>query len=1053
MIEWFAKNPVAANLLMFAIVLSGMYSASTAIPVETFPSQEADTVTISTDFRGSTPQTAEDGITLRVEEAIADIEGILEITSRSTEGQSTVVAEISDSYDKRDVLDDIKVRVDALNTLPSAAEKPVVSLSVRNPPVIYVAVQGDVGNLTLRNVATQFREGLLTQPEITSVELQGVANYQMNIEVSPQTLDDYNISLAQIGLAIRNGASDISAGNVRTRDGDILVRSDGQAYTAKEFAKIPVVTNIQGKPITLGEIANIDDGFEEKSLITTFNGKPAVMVQVSRVGEQSAIKVADQTREYMATFSENLPSGISLDYWDDDSAYLKTRINAVLNSALFGGILVMILLSLFLRPAVAFWVFLGIPVSFMGAFLFMPQIDGTFNVVSLFAFIMVIGIVVDDAIVTGENIYRKIREGIEPLQASIIGTKEITVPVVFGILTTVVAFLPLQFLDGTRFARIGAQMPMVVIPVLLMSLIESKLVLPAHMSHVKLRDPNRKQGWFSRTQMKISHGLEDFVTRRYLPFLKRCIHNSAITLSLIMATSVIIAVALYYGHIGFRAAPHVESTTVSVNLVMPESTGFDTTNQHIDRIRSGFETLQKKYTDPDTGQSVILNILATSGSSQGSQKPNLGLVRAELQEAGDRTFDVTASQIGREIRQVVGNIPGAQSLSVRAVVFRSSAPVNIELSGAKPEQMYAVVLAIKEKLKSFPGIFDIQDNYSGGKEELKLSLKPRAYTLGLRLEDVSTQVRHAIFGFQAQRIQRGRDELRVMVRYPLEARSSIEDLKNLAIRVPNSNEEVPLSEIADVSPFESPSTLYRLNRTSVINVTADLDADINSAALVDQGMDEFLRELQQDYPDIQYRFDGEAKDAADTNSVVGTGLILVLIAIFVLLAIPLRSYGQPLIVMSVIPFGLIGAVVGHVITFQTLSPLSVFGMLALVGVMVNDSLVLVDYVNKRRAEGQEALAAVLNAASTRFRPVLLTSITTFAGLAPILLDGSQQAKWLKPMATSLAFGILFATVVTLIIVPVNYLLGQRLKHAVITGSATLWATWLVFWNKQDSPRG
>lgn len=1052
MIEWFAKNPVASNLLMFGIVLSGLYSAS-SIPVETFPSQESDTVTISTEFRGSTPQTAEDGITLRIEEAIADIEGILEITSRSTEGLSTVIAEVHGSYDKRDVLDDIKVRVDALNTLPSAAEKPIVSLNVRNFAVLYVAVQGDVDALTLRTVATNFREGLLIQPEITSVELQGVANFQINVDVSPQTLDDYNISLAQVGQAIRTGASDISAGNIRTRDGDILVRSAGQAYTADEFAKIPVVTNIQGKPITLGEIATIDDGFEEKSLITTFNGKPAVMVQIKRVGEQSAIKVSEQTRAYMAKFSENLPSGITLDYWDDDSEYLETRINAVLDSALLGGILVMVLLSLFLRPAVAFWVFLGIPVSFMGAFLFMPLVGGTFNVVSLFAFIMVIGIVVDDAIVTGENIYRKIRQGMQPLEASIVGTKEITTPVVFGILTTIVAFLPLSFLDGTRFDRIAEQMPIVVIPVLLMSLVESKLVLPAHMSHVALRDPNRKLGWFGRIQTRISHGLEDFVATRYLPFLKRCVDNSAITLSIVGAISVITIVALIYGHIGFRPTPHVESSTVRVNLVMPESTGFNTTHAHVERIVSGFKTIQDKYSDPETGESVITNILATSGSSQRTLKPNLGSVRAELQAVEDRVVDVSASQIGREIRKLVGNIPGAQSLNVRAVLFRDSAPINVELSGAKPERLYEIVLKLKEKLQSFPGVSDIQDNFSGGKEELKLSLKPRAYSLGLRLEDVSTQVRHAVFGFQAQRIQRGRDELRVMVRYPIESRSSIDDLNKLAIRVPNSKEEVLLSEIADVTPFESPSTLYRLDRTSILNVTADLDSDQNDSSLVDQSLDEFLREVQQDYPEMNYRFDGEAQESTETNSAVSAGLVAVLIAIYILLAIPFRSYGQPLIVMSVIPFGLIGAVAGHVITFQTLSTMSIFGMLALVGVMVNDSLVLVDFANKRRQQGSSPLEAVLSAATTRFRPVLLTSITTFAGLAPILLDGSQQAKWLKPMATSLGFGILFATVITLIVVPINYLVGYQLKHSAINGFSSLWARWLRFWNKQDSQQG
>ena len=1049
MIEWFAKNPVAANLLMIGIVLAGLLSASTSIPVETFPSSESDTVTISTPFRGATPKTVEEGITLRVEEAIADIEGIEELTSRSSEGVSTVTAEINEAYDKRNILEDIKVRIDALNTLPQDAEKPIVALNSRNYTVIYVAIQGDVSTRVLRTVADQFREGLLTKNDISNVQLQGVAEYQMNIEVSPKTLDAYNITVEDVGNAIRSGARDVSAGNVQTRNGDILVRSDGQAFTAEEFSRIPVLANAQGSPITLGQIANIDDGFEEKSLITTFNGKPSIMVEVRRVGEQSAIQVSAQTKAYMAEFAHNMPTGVEIDYWDDDSEYLKTRIGAVLDSAWMGGILVIILLSLFLRPAVAFWVFLGIPVSFMGAFLFMPHVNGTFNVVSLFAFIMVIGIVVDDAIVTGENIYRKIRDGMAPQQAAIIGTKEITVPVTFGILTTVVAFIPLSYLQGTRFDFIGSQMPMVVIPVLLMSLVESKLVLPSHMSHIKPRTEADNVNWLGRTQQKISRSLEAFVSRYYRPFLEKCVRNQAITLASLIAISSIILASISIGHVRFTPFPYIESDTIRIGLTMPESTGFETTNKHIQDIVGHFNTLQEKYRDPDTGESIIQNVLATSGSQGRSVKANLGAVRAELITASERPGGIRSSQIAREARALIGDIPGAQSLSVRSRRGGGSAPINVELSGSDPEKMYEVIEQLKEKFNTYPGVFDVQDNYSGGKEELKLRLKPQAYTLGLNLRDVASQVRNAIFGFQAQRIQRGRDELRVMVRYPLANRSSMQDLKQLAIRIPNSSEEVRLSDIADVEPFESPSTLYRINRISILNITTDVDKDIANVPLILSDVDAYLKLIQQDFPELHYRFDGEAEDAAVTQQRLTVGLILVLAAIYALLAIPFKSYGQPLIVMSIIPFGLIGAALGHILTGQNLSVLSIFGMLALVGVMVNDSLVLVDYINKRRQQGMELVDAVLNAAAIRFRPVILTSITTFAGLAPILLDGSQQAKWLKPMATSLAFGILFATLITLIIVPVNYLVARQFKYACHRNATTLWNAWLDFWNKED----
>ncbi|MFW5426696.1 MAG: efflux RND transporter permease subunit [Methylophagaceae bacterium] len=1049
MIEWFARNPVAANILMFAIVIAGLTSAFNSVPVETFPSFERNTVTISTSFRGATPKTAEEGITLRVEEAIADIEGIKEISSRSSEGNSTVNAEVADGYDRRDILDDIKVRVDALNTLPKDAEKPVVSLNVRNPTVIYVAISGHVDTKTLRKTATRFREGLLTKSQISNVQMQGVANYEMNIEISPQTLDNYNISLLEIGEAISQGASDISAGNVQTPDGDILIRSDGQAYTGSEFANIPVIANPQGSPVRLGQIAIIDDGFEDKLLVTTFNDEPAVMLEVRRVGEQSAIKVAEQTRNYMQEFSNSLPTDVKISYWDDDSIYLKTRIGAVLNSALYGGILVMLLLSLFLRPAVAFWVFIGVPVSFMGAFLFMPLVGGSFNIISLFAFIMVLGIVVDDAIVTGENIYSKIRDGEDALTASIIGTKEIAVPVTFGILTTVVAILPLNFLGSNTLAFIGQQMPMVIIPVMLMSLIESKLVLPSHLSHIKLRNDPSKISRIGLIQQNISHGLERFVKIHYQPFLNRCLNDKTITLTALIAVASLIMSWAIFGHLKLSLFPSVESESVKVYLTMPESSGFETTDKHINAIASHFETLQDKYRDPETGESLILNILATSGSSAGTIKPNVGSVQAELQIAEDRVFHKGTTEIAREVKNLIGDIPGALKLTVRSDVFRTQAPINVELSGSNLERMSEVVLLLREKFKEYPSIFDIQDNYSGGKEELSIKLKPRASSLNLSLNDIAQQVRHAVFGYQAQRIQRGRDELRVMVRYPLEYRSSIDDLYRLPIQVKNSNEEVLLSEVAEITPSESPSALYRLDRNSILNVTADIDKELGNIPIILNDLNHFLIDIQQTYPEVNYKFDGEAEEQEETNSRLIIGLLIVLTAIYALLAIPLKSYGQPLIVMSIIPFSVVAAILGHIITGQNLSSLSFFGMLALVGVVVNDSLVLVDYINKKREQGVELMQAVKSAGAARFRPVLLTSLTTFAGVIPLLLDQGQQAIFLKPMVTSLGFGILFATVMTLIIVPVNYLAARKFKYAVIR----IWDRWLKYWNQEEKQLG
>ena len=1051
MIEWFAKNPVAANLLMIGIVISGLTSAYTNVPVELFPSDDPDSVTISTEFRGAAPQNVEQAITLRVEEAIADIEGIEEITSRSTEGSSSVVVEINNTYEPRDILDDIKVRVDALNTLPSDAENPVIALNTRERSVLDIAVSGgqDTSIKVLREVAEQFREALLTKSQITTVRLDGVANYQINIEVSPQTLQRYGLSMAQIGNAIRNGATDSSAGTVQSVNGDILVRSNSQAYISEDFARIPVLSNFEGKPVTLGEIATIDDGFEETPISTSFNGNKAVLLEIFRVGEQSAVQVAEQAHEAIEEFSNKLPEQVTLLPWRNRSTYLESRVGAVLNSALYGGLLVIALLSLFLRPGVAFWVFLGIPVSFMGAFLFLPHVNGSFNLVSLFAFILVLGIVVDDAIVTGENIYRHIRDGMDPHKASIFGTKEIAVPVTFGVLTTAVAFLPLLAMDGTRFAFIAQQMPIVVIPVLLMSLVESKLVLPSHMSHISPRKDSAELGFLGRTQQGISRSLERFVESYYRPFLQRCLANRGITLALIIGLSAIIIAAISFGQIRTSQFPRIQGDSVRVNLTMPESTGIATTEKHISDIVRHFKTVQKKYSDPETGQSVITEILATSGSQGRSVGSNIGSVTAELQTSSERILNVSAQQISRDVRRLIGQIPGAQSLGIRAFLGRFVAPIDIVLKGERGEDTSQIISALKTKLESYPGVFEIQDNFTGGKEEFALSLKPRAYALGLSLREVADQVRYAVFGFQAQRVQRDRNELRVMVRHPIDYRSSISDLKQLLIQVPGSQETVLLSEVAEISPSESPSVLYRDNRESVVNVTADFDSDVANGELIARDLEAFLTDLKQQYSNLNYELHGDVKDGQESNQRLIIGVLLVLATIYALLAIPFKSYTQPLVVMSVIPFGLVGAVVGHVITGQVLTSLSMFGMLALIGVMVNDSLVLVDYINKCRARGMQVYDAVMHAAGIRFRPVILTSITTFAGLMPILLDESQQAKWLKPMATSLGFGIVFATIVTLIIVPVIYLSGRNFKILLVRALSGLWASWTKFWNKQD----
>ncbi len=1052
MIEWFARNPVAANLLMITIVIFGLFSASRSIPLEVFPSYEIEAVNISTAYRGATPRSVEDGITKRVEESIYTIEGVKEITSRSSEGLSVVTAQVDEGYEKREILNDIKLKVDALSTLPSGSEKPIVSLSAFNPGVIQVAVVGDVSQKLLRLTADRVRNDLLANDDITLVELLGVANYEISIEVSPKTLDDFNLSLLDISRAIQRGSVDVSAGNVKTRDGDILVRTDGQAYNQQDFASIPVVTQLGGDPVLLGDIATINDGFEDQPLITRFNNKPAILIDVARTGQQSSLDIATKVRDYIEEQNATLSNGISLDFWDDDTKVLKGRLKTLLTSGLYGGLLVLLVLSLFLRPAVAFWVFLGVPVSFMGAFIFMPFVGGTFNMMSLFAFITVLGIVVDDAIVTGENIYSKMRDGMEPIQASIIGTKEIAIPVTFGILTTVVAFLPMANLGANRIGYIAAQIPLVVIPVLLFSLIESKLVLPAHLSKVNPRNTAENINWLSRMQMKVSRGFEQSIITFYKPFLERALNNKLISLTTLIAVSAIVITWAGTGHTKFTFFPRIESEEIRFSLTMPDTTGFETTKAHIQTISDHIRDLQEKYRDPKTGISVIRHTYSTIGSSGSTIKPSVGVVRAELIGPEERHIDIKASEIAREVRTLVGDIPGAEKLSVRAELGRGGEPIEVELTGGDPAQLRSVADQVRNLLRQYPEVFDIQDNYSGGKEELNIRLTEKAHALGLSLADVANQVRGSIFGLEAQRLQRGREEIRVMVRLPEEHRSSLDDLNRLSILVGPNNDAIPLSDLAEIEPIRSPTTLFRLNRNGILSISADVDKERADVPAILRDIREFLGEQIQIHPNIKFSFKGEAKEQAENNAGIQSGSLLVLIAIYALLAIPFKSYLQPLIVMSIIPFSFVGAVLGHIMTGYDLSVLSTVGMMALLGVVVNDSLVLVDYINKQREKGLAVYEAVLKSGTARFRPVLLTSITTFAGLTPLLLDDSTQSQFLKPMAISLGFGIVFATVITLIIVPINYYLGHQLKHGTVRFAQQSWSAWLEFWNREDAPR-
>jgi multidrug efflux pump subunit AcrB len=1039
MIEWFARNGVAANLLMMGIIGAGFFALSTSIPTEVFPDFELDTVEIGVEYRGATPAETEESVVIKIEEAIQDLVGIEEITSSSAEGAGAVTVQVAKGYEPREVLDDIKNRVDAINTFPDETENPTIRVAARKSAVITVVLSGELSERDLRQLGEVVRDEITRLPGVTQAEVSAVRPYEIAIEVSEKTLREYGLTLSAVSRAISDSSVDLPAGSVRTQGGEILLRTKGQAYVAKDFKNIVLVTRDDGTRLTVGDIAVVKDDFEETPLYAGFNGSRCVLITVFRVGDQNAIALAEAVKDYMGQKQANLPPGVELEFWNDRSRIVKGRLNTLLSSAKWGALLVIVVLALFLRPLVAFWVFLGVPLSFMGAIALMPLLGITFNIFSLFAFILVLGIVVDDAIVTGENIFRHLQDGEDGTQAAITGTHEISTPVIFGVLTTVVAFVPLLMIEGMR-GKIFAQIPMVIIPVLLFSLVESKLILPAHLKHLSTGKKNFNDlGIFQKFQRFFADGLEWFVDHVYRPLLSVASKYRYSTLALFIGAAFLIIGLVGGSRIRFVYFPRIASETATARLAMPLGTHEDITARHVKKMYQAAIDLREKYRDPSSGQSLIVNIMSvTGGSGITSSRPGGGGGRSGASNHGEVSFRMTAAEerggeevdtraLVNEWRDMIGPIPGAKELSFRAEIGRSSDPINVQLAGQDFDKLSAASQRIQEQLQTYSGVFDITDTFQDGKPEIKLSIKPEAELLGLTQTALARQVREAFFGAQAQRIQRGRDDIRVMVRYPRKERETLASLEQMRIRTPEGI-EVPFSTVAEAKMGQSFSTIRRVNRNRTISVTADVDKESVDMGQVESELSAFLNGMIKEYPGMSYKFEGESRERAESFSTMIMGMGFILFAIYALLAIPFRDYIQPLIVMSVIPFGLIGAVLGHMIMGLTLSIMSLFGMLALAGVVVNDSLVMVDFVNKRRQDGVPLEEAVRLAGGQRFRAILLTSLTTFVGLMPLMFEKSTQAQFLIPMGVSLGFGIMFATVITLFLVPINYLVLEDVKR-------------------------
>lgn len=1040
-IAWFTRNSVAANLLMVCIVLAGGYALKSRILFQEWPDYPSRSISVSVSYRGSTPEEIEESIVSRIEEAVYDIPGVKRMRGRASESSGRVDIEVEDDYEIERVFDEVKSAVDSITTFPTEARPPRVRRPQWSERVITVVIAGDLSEWDMKKLAEQIRDEITNLPGVSLADLLASRPYEIGVEVSPARLDQFGLTLDQVSRAIRSSSINLSAGNIKADGGDIRLRAQNQAYVQKDFERIVLRADDGGSRLILSDVAKVTDGFDEIPMVSRHNGNRAIAVNVYRTGQQSAIEVGKTVRAYIEEAQTRMPEGITLNHWNDDSERIIQRLDTLVDSAMMGFILVLCVLSLFLRPQLAFWVSLGIPVAFAGAFIVLPLIGVTINLITLFAFILVLGIVVDDAIVTGENVFRHMQTGASPIDASITGTQEVSIPVTFGILTTIAAFYPLSVMSGWR-GNMFAQIPLVVIPVLIFSLVESKFILPAHLKHCKGigqgRGTRGKLNILQKTQRKVADSLESFVKNIYTPVLDSLLHYRYATLAAFIGLLAIYIGLIVSDSLQYRYWPRIPRDTLRANLTMPTGTSFETTQGHMDRIEK--EALRlKDELNAASPYPIITDVFATAGgqpfgSGWGGSRAGIAergeLVMAmSLQASSESEMDT--GDLSRIMRLRIGEIPGVERFSLS--YSGGGEALSVDIRSRNFESLTDASRMLQDRLQEFDGLFDISDSYESAKDEFQIKLKPQAEQLGLTASQIAGQIRQAFFGIEAQRIPRGRDDVRVMVRYPLEYRKSLATLENMLISA-SGNVRVPFSSVAELIPGKSLPSILRINGKRQIEVTADANpVEVDLEGILAELRETVMPEIASKFPDLEYELSGDSRDQYEGEKEFLNGIWFVLIAIYVLLAIPLRSYSRPLIVMSAIPFGIVGALIGHQLMgyydkdLSILSMMSFLGMLALSGVVVNDSLVMVDYISKKQKEGLAIKEAVRQAGARRFRPILLTSLTTFFGLAPLMFEQSRQSKFMVPMAMSLGWGVIFATFITLALVPVITLVFDDIR--------------------------
>jgi len=1036
-IAWMAGNSVAANLLM-AMLLIGGGITSCRIKQEVFPEFDLDIVTISVPYPGASPAEIEQGILLSIEEEVRGLDGVKKVHSSANEGVGSVTVELQLGTDRQRAVSDVKNAVDRIQSFPEEAEKPRVTIPARRMHVVDVIVYGDVGEDVLRETTERVRDHFLQDRGITLAELDSARPYEISIDVPQETLRAYNLTLGEISERIRNTSIELPGGGIKTQGGEILLRMSERRDFGKEFANVPIVTRPDGTEVRLGDIASIRDGFADVDIESTYNDQPAMTIRVYRVGKETPLSVSDNVHQQVESITEVLPPGTHITTWNDNSDVYRQRMSLLLKNMGIGLILVLVLLSVFLEARLAFWVTMGIPVSFLGGLLFLPLFGVSINMISMFAFIVALGIVVDDAIVVGENIYDYHQRGMPFGKAAARAAQDVAMPVTFSILTNIAAFLPMFFVPGAM-GKIFMVIPAVVVLVFIASLVESLFILPAHLSHQRDRKKHGPSAWLHNRQQRFSHAFMRFVKDRYGPFLGAILNHRYVTIAVGIAVLIITIGIVKSGMLGITMFPKAEADIAVANVSLPYGSAIERTREVEQTIlKAGLRVAETLGRDQQ-----ILGYKATiggGGSNQMGPGPRASgqagshLLTVEFLLTDPDTRVISTDEFTKLWRKETGALAGLNSLQFVSDSGGpgSGASLTIELSHRDLDVLEQASEELAADLRFFPNVKDIDDGFAPGKRQVDFKIRPEGEALGLTAMGVARQVRDAFYGAEVTRQQRGRNEMKIMVRLPEEQRVSEYDLEEFIVRN-RDGKEAMLREVVDMERGRSYTVIDRREGRRIVTVTADVDPPSQSNLVLNKVKQTKLPELAAKYPGLTFSFEGKQADMKDSMSSLGVGFIFAMIAIYGLLAIPFKSYLQPLIIMVSIPFGLVGAVLGHLIMGYSLSLMSMFGLVALSGVVVNDSLILIEFANRKRAEGLSAKDAVREAGVRRFRPIMLTTLTTFGGLAPMIFEQSRQAQFLIPMALSLGYGILFATVITLILVPSLY---------VALDDATRLSTWL-----------